>query len=469
MNRSSHHLKVLNLVRLPAVEDNSRNTPAQPATPPTVHSPVSDHRYASVRISFELWSDFPKKKAHNQCSETFYKKEIETEIDAEPSKNAQERQRMMDLLKKFEEESVADQTLLEDEDDDPSDLVQRFGAVDLGMCLLNLTGRFLHTCLYPIDSTTPDALWDMLTPAERSKFITVFNNPTGELAQQLLASESLEKEIQDPWWEAEDNSQIKEDISPQRHKAKPRIMEVPLSMVNPNPTGHSLMYNICGILYMDNFLTTSSHHWRLNLIDYLASLMRISPATLGYLHCVTFGIQSQKTPKHDDLSRVLYRFLPIVNPRNCIVTLLLFPPRSGRHLTSWVSYPIFAVHMLNATDFILKGVMTNELFSLLLRDSALLLTPLFVTELTTSPGSTTKTETMVRSHPHSMSILALSDLYDMFSNDEDEKRTGHRKGNHVTHKLTFYAAHVLSTSSDVLRTLVQEMIDKAEMIDKELW
>ena len=46
---------------------------------------------------------------------------------------------MMDLLKKFEEESVADQTLLEDEDEDPSDLVRRFGAVDLGMCILTST------------------------------------------------------------------------------------------------------------------------------------------------------------------------------------------------------------------------------------------------------------------------------------------------------------------------------------------
>lgn len=76
------------------------------------------------------------RKAHTQCSETFYKKEIEAEVHAEPSKNAQERQRMMDLLKKFEEESVADQTLLEEEEEDPSDLVRRFGAVDLGMCFL---------------------------------------------------------------------------------------------------------------------------------------------------------------------------------------------------------------------------------------------------------------------------------------------------------------------------------------------
>jgi hypothetical protein len=105
--------------------------------------------------------------------------------------------------------------------------------------------------------------------------------------------------------------------------------------------------------------------------------------------------------------------------------------------------------------------MTNELFSLLLRDAALLLTPLFVTELT-SPK--TKSETMVRSHPHSKSILALSDLYDMFLIEHGDNR----RGNHITHKLLFYAAHILSTPSVVLRTLVQEMVDKAEMIEKEV-
>ena len=50
---------------------------------------------------------------------------------------------MLELLKRFEEESVADHTSLEDEDDD---LVKRFGTVDLGtlFCL-----SFLHilSCL----------------------------------------------------------------------------------------------------------------------------------------------------------------------------------------------------------------------------------------------------------------------------------------------------------------------------------
>ena len=54
----------------------------------------------------------------------------------------------------------------------------------------------------------------------------------------------------------------------------------------------------------------------------------------------------------------------------------------------------------------------------------------------------------------------------MFSVDDDKSRN---KGNYITRKLIFYAAHIQSTPSDVLRTLVQEMIDKAEMIESELW
>jgi hypothetical protein len=113
--------------------------------------------------------------------------------------------------------------------------------------------------------------------------------------------------------------------------------------------------------------------------------------------------------------------------------------------------------------------MTNELFSLLLRDAVLLLTPPLVTEVTTSPSSTARSGAMVRSHPHNMAILALSDLHDLFliecGQDDDKERSGRCRGNYITHKLIFYAAHILSTPSVILRTLVQEMTDKAEMME----
>lgn len=112
--------------------------------------------------------------------------------------------------------------------------------------------------------------------------------------------------------------------------------------------------------------------------------------------------------------------------------------------------------------------MTNELFSLILRDAAFLLTPVYVTELTTSSSSTAKSETAVSSHSHGTSILALSDLHDVFSieygRDGIKERTGYRRRNHITQKLIFYAAHILSTPTIILRALVQEMMDKAQMI-----
>lgn len=114
--------------------------------------------------------------------------------------------------------------------------------------------------------------------------------------------------------------------------------------------------------------------------------------------------------------------------------------------------------------------MTNELFSLLLQDAAILLAPPLVTELTASSSSTTGSEAMMpNSHSHSTSLLVLSDLYDLFSIGQDDEKewTGRHKGNHITQKLIFYAAQILSTPRDNLCALIQEMIDRAEVHDCE--
>ena len=77
-------------------------------------------------------------KAHNQCSEGFYKKEIESDIHGGPSRSAQERQQMVEVLKKFEEESTNHLSFSdEDEDGKQSDLAKRLEAVDLGTLFEN--------------------------------------------------------------------------------------------------------------------------------------------------------------------------------------------------------------------------------------------------------------------------------------------------------------------------------------------
>ena len=73
-------------------------------------------------------------QAHSQCSEVFYKRELENEIRTQPSKSRQERHQMLEMLKRLEEDSLDDEReLLEgDEEDAADDLAQRLSNVDLG-------------------------------------------------------------------------------------------------------------------------------------------------------------------------------------------------------------------------------------------------------------------------------------------------------------------------------------------------
>lgn len=92
----------------------------------------------------------------------------------------------------------------------------------------------------------------MLTPEERKKFMKALDDPSSELAQQLLSSEQLEEEIKVPWWEGptiEGESEISEG-PPHRRGSRPRMMDIPTSMVKPIPTGHPLIYNMCAIWYL---------------------------------------------------------------------------------------------------------------------------------------------------------------------------------------------------------------------------
>lgn len=113
-----------------------------------------------------------------------------------------------------------------------------------------------------IDQASHDELWAALNPAEREKFLCAVNDPNSELAQQLLASEELEKAQIEPWWELESRSPVDEQPSAlgmsapspstrRKHCAKPSIMEIPEALTKQAPTntvsGPLLLYNICAL------------------------------------------------------------------------------------------------------------------------------------------------------------------------------------------------------------------------------
>jgi hypothetical protein len=63
---------------------------------------------------------------HDQCSESFYREEVQADIGNAPSSSAQDRQQMIELLRRFEESN------LEEEEDSSNELADKLNGVDLG-------------------------------------------------------------------------------------------------------------------------------------------------------------------------------------------------------------------------------------------------------------------------------------------------------------------------------------------------
>lgn len=94
--------------------------------------------------------------------------------------------------------------------------------------------------------------------------------------------------------------------------------------------------------------------------------------------------------------------------------------------------------------------MSSELFAVLLKDIAHLIRPIPV--ITIALRTPSEEYYDAASHPHLNTVLALSDLAKLY-----ERPVNGTKKSHVTHKLLFYAAHIISTPSWILRALAQDL------------
>lgn len=118
--------------------------------------------------------------------------------------------------------------------------------------------------------------------------------------------------------------------------------------------------------------------------------------------------------------------------------------------------------------------MTSAFFSVLLYDAARLLRPVPVTVLP-SHSSSTGAFSSFESHPNTTTLLALSDLSEFFStplpaNAHSSKSINSKSrqtNTHITHKVTFYAARVISTPTQVLTNLADELMLRAEVVRRE--
>ena len=109
------------------------------------------------------------------------------------------------------------------------------------------------------DDASYDELWELLTPAQRTKFMSALQDPTSSLAQDLLTAFGTEGSEVLPWWTINDD-----DVSstaggdswilphtalpPKRVGEKPQLIVVPASLVKPSQSSFPLAYNLVAIL-----------------------------------------------------------------------------------------------------------------------------------------------------------------------------------------------------------------------------
>ncbi|TCD69468.1 hypothetical protein EIP91_007594 [Steccherinum ochraceum] len=330
-----------------------------------------------------------RSESHSECSETFYKKELESQIKSEPSKSSDERRKMMELLQRFEEESAEDAAALEaDEEDD--DLANRLEVLDL-------------------EHASYDEIWSALSPAERDKFTKALGDPSGDLAQQLLSSEELEEDLIEPWWERHADDVAQERTAFPRTKQygePPPPLSVPPTMMNASAASSasspSLLYNIAAIL-----------------IAYAYTTRHFSTSPLSLL----------QDPDRQAARQTISQLVPFLIDKR-------FTP----------------------------GTIAAESFTVLLRDASTLFRPHLVAQL---PSETEDSTSNAAAAPNHVS-RALNDISMLFQPPpQDASHTPGPKDTHVSHKLTFYAARILTTSTSVLRMLADEIAARASQVERE--
>lgn len=167
----------------------------------------------------------------------------------------------MDLLKRFEEDSLDDPFANPENDDDDEggadgdDLERRLAGLDIGespvLCVRPASAS-VYRRTSTVGSASADQIWAVLTPEERAHFTRVVQDPTSELAKTLLASPDIANEMITPWWVA--SLSTRQAHVPASCPARPPdVMAIPellLTAPTPSPPAPAfpLAYNLVAIL-----------------------------------------------------------------------------------------------------------------------------------------------------------------------------------------------------------------------------
>ncbi|KAG8907191.1 hypothetical protein FRC01_007784 [Tulasnella sp. 417] len=323
------------------------------------------------------------KPAHSQCTEPFYKREVEDQIRSAPTATVEDKKKMLELLKRFEEESREDDLDASDAEDnnaversdDEDDLASKLEGIDL-------------------DSADPDFILSLLSDSQRAAFLKTVQDPTSEPAQQLLASEEIHKSLFLPWWTKQSGKLGVEDPNPGgagKFGEEPEMVELSQALLsNPPPSKFRLLHNVFALL-----------------ISYAAATRSIGTSPL-----------SNSTP-YDALmaEEVISKAVPfLTDPKSTTIF-------SGVD-SAWTN-------VVSRLDDVSRSTLR-----MLLQDAETLLRPSRISE-THSPNP-------LHGSPLRNTLLAISDILAVYSG---RTGTVTRPSKLVQRKLEFYAASVYASKS----------------------
>jgi hypothetical protein len=167
---------------------------------------------------------------------------VEDEIRLEPSKTLEEKRKMMDMLKRFEDSAE-------------EALAAQLQGVDIGESGQQTMEQPSQLNSYGLaDSASPEALWSALNEKQRAAFMEAVKDSSSPLARQLLESAKAQHEFVLPWWEAPIQLEDDEDqlLERERYGRRPSItIEPPKLIQKPSmpeaQCGPSLLYNILAL------------------------------------------------------------------------------------------------------------------------------------------------------------------------------------------------------------------------------
>lgn len=320
-------------------------------------------------------------EAHSQCTEPFYKREVEDQIRNAPTATIGEKKKMMELLKRFEEDSRDDDLVASDAEDDNAVA----GSDDENGLAGKLEG-------IDLDSADPDFILSLLSDSQREAFLKTVQDPNGERAQELLASDEIHKSLFLPWW-TKPSGQL-EDHGPRpagtrQFGEEPKMLELSQAFLNnAPPSKFSLLHNVFALV-----------------LAYAAATRSVGTSPL-----------SSSIP-YDALmaEEVISKAVPfLTDPKSTTI----FPGVDS----AWTN-------VVSRLDDVSRSTLR-----ILLQDAETLLRPSLISE-THSPNP-------LHGSPLRNTLLAISDVLAVYSG---RKRGGTTPSKPVQRKLEFYAAHVYAS------------------------